>query len=94
MSNPAVLNPSDIVDAIREHTYAVGHGGYWSFDHDHAEAVAMVVTPLDLIWENVNALGGTPPCPVVAKALDIIESFGGSNPAVKRAALLPNKRAE
>lgn len=48
--------------------------------------------PLDLAWEQINALGGVPTnpaeeavCDTINKALDIIEKLGGSDPASKRA---------
>lgn len=53
------------------------------------------ITPLDLAWERINALGGyVAPHDRVGKAandaidraLKIIEELGGSDPLVKRAA--------
>lgn len=48
------------------------------------------ITNLDLCWEQINALGGIPADPTVEKALEIIESFGGENPAFKRARSMPS----
>lgn len=54
------------------------------------------ITPLDLAWEKINALGGTTTeyddfgkgiNHAVDQALFIIEELGGSDPCVKRAAL-------
>jgi hypothetical protein len=51
-----------------------------------------VISPLDLAWEAVNALGGAPAdspvemafCAAIGKALDEIEKLGGEDPAPKR----------
>lgn len=51
------------------------------------------VNPLDQAWDKINALGGSDMqnnsydqgwVDAVARALEVIEEFGGSNPAIKR----------
>jgi hypothetical protein len=51
------------------------------------------ITPLDLVWEEIFALGGVPTSSVPADvaydaaieaALAIVEKFGGSDPAARR----------
>lgn len=52
------------------------------------------ITPLDLAWEEINALGGLPSTEAesyynraINDALALIEALGGSDPAPKRARL-------
>lgn len=49
------------------------------------------ITPLDLAWEEINALGGPATDDygrganeAISAALDIIEKLGGSDPLIKR----------
>jgi hypothetical protein len=57
------------------------------------------ITPLDLAWEQINALGGVPTneieeaqCHTINQCLDIIEKLGGSDPIGRRGAVSQDKR--
>jgi hypothetical protein len=63
-----------------------------NFKQEMADIWDAGVTPLDLAWEKINAIGGKPSndfesgvVHAVDQALAIIEELGGSDPAPKRA---------
>lgn len=65
------------------------------------DQAAQAITPLDLAWEEINALGGRPStwyedgyCDAVGEVLAIIEKLGGRDPVALRHSLRQDNRSE